>query len=113
MTNRVDTDFWKDLKTISVPDSLLNKLEIWKTRLPIEEDFTDSSKYIMFYERNFIMVMHGLGIINQDAVRKEYETLNNHCKDLVTAQLEQEKIRYKNETFLTHRQYLELIRATI
>jgi hypothetical protein len=112
MTTRSDTDFWKDLKSMPIPDSLSNKLELWKTRLPIEDDFSDSSNYIMFYERNFIMVMHGLGLINQEAIRKEYDSLNNYHKDAITKLLEQEKIRYKNESFLTHKQYVELIRAT-
>jgi len=112
MTTRSDTDFWKDLKSTPIPESLSNKLELWKTRLPIEDDFSDSSNYIMFYERNFIMVMHGLGLINQEAIRKEYASLNNYHKDAITKLLEQEKIRYKNESFLTHKQYLELIRAT-
>jgi tryptophan halogenase len=113
MTNRSDTDFWKDLKSIPVPDSLSEKLELWKNRLPIEDDFTNNSKYIMFYERNFIMVMHGLKLINQDAIQKEYQCLNNHYKELMSQQIENEKLRYQNETFLTHKQYLELIRATI
>jgi hypothetical protein len=85
----------------------------WKNRLPIEDDFTNNSKYIMFYERNFIMVMHGLKLINQDAIQKEYQCLNNHYKELMSQQIENEKLRYQNETFLTHKQYLELIRATI
>jgi tryptophan halogenase len=112
MTSRKDTDFWKDLKSMPISESLSNKLELWKNRLPIEEDFTDGSKYIMFYERNFIMVMHGLGLINQDAIRKEYESLNNYHKAAITKQIEEEKLRYDNEIFLTHKQYLELIRAT-
>ena len=113
ITNRSDTNFWKDLKSISVPESLLEKLELWKNRLPIEEDFTDNSKYVMFYERNFIMVMHGLKLINQDAIQKEYQCLNNQHKELISQLIENEKLRYQNETFLNHKQYLELIRATI
>ena len=112
MTNRTDTDFWKDLKSIAVPGSLLEKLELWKNRLPIEEDFTNNSKYIMFYERNFIMVMHGLRLINQESIRKEYESLNTDYKQSISKLFDAEAHRYKNEVFLTHKQYLEIIRAT-
>jgi tryptophan halogenase len=112
ITNRTDTNFWMDLKSISLPDSLSAKLELWKTRLPIEEDFTNNSKYIMFYERNFIMVMHGLKLINQESIRKEYESLNTDHKEQISKILEAEKQRHANEVFLTHKQYLEIIRAT-
>jgi tryptophan halogenase len=112
MTDRKDTAFWKDLKSIAVPDSLAEKLEIWKSRLPIEEDFTNNSKYIMFYERNFIMVMHGLGLLNQDSVKKEYSVVNTDYKNIINDFIDKERIRYKNEIFLTHKQYLEIIRAT-
>jgi len=58
------------------------------------------------------MVMHGLKLINQESIRKEYESLNTSYKQGISEIFEEEVQRYKNEPFLTHKQYLEIIRAT-
>ena len=52
ITNRTDTQFWTHLQTAEIPDSLATNLDMWKTRLPIADDFTDcTSKY---YSTNII-----------------------------------------------------------
>jgi hypothetical protein len=56
--------------------------------------------------------MHGLKLINQESIRKEYESLNNNYKQTISNLFEAETQRYKNEVCLTHKQYLEIIRAT-
>jgi hypothetical protein len=58
------------------------------------------------------MVMHGLKLINQESICKEYESLNSNYQQGISQVLEAEKQRYENEVFLTHKQYLEIIRAT-
>ena len=54
ITNRTDTQFWTHLQTAEIPDSLATNLDMWKTRLPIADDFTDCTSKILFNEYNYI-----------------------------------------------------------
>jgi tryptophan halogenase len=68
---RQSSNFWKDMKNINLPDSLSEKLEIWKHKLPVPEDF-DGSNFFLFTTFHHILVLHGLGLINEESIRKEY-----------------------------------------
>ena len=59
-----------------VPESLQEKLNIWKNRLPIKEDFKQG--YLLFYESNFIVILHALGLINVDSIKKELLNITPH-----------------------------------
>ena len=95
--------FWKETK---VPDSLKYKLEVFKNRLPIQDDFMGESNYRLFSDRNYIIVMHGLGLLNIEKVKKQYNMLRKEIKhnlkdveeDLSNTVTHKEWIRhYRNE----------------
>ena len=60
ITKKNDSQFWLDLKNISLPDNLQENLELWKNRLPIEDDFQYCSKYKLFTDHNYILVLYEL-----------------------------------------------------
>jgi tryptophan halogenase len=110
MTNKTESDFWKDLVDSEIPDSLGQKLEIWHNKLPIPEDFNDTSDYALFRHDNFTVVMDGLNLFNKDAIKQEYENSYDDIKadadETIKKHLEFEK---SVETF-SHKEVISLIR---
>ena len=58
---------------------ILSKLDLWKDRLPIREDFP-STGYCLFYEMNFISIMYGLKLLNKKALSKIYDGFSDYHK---------------------------------
>lgn len=60
ISDRTDSDFWNDNRNAnSVPDSLLERLETWKWRVPNSYDF--SNKLGVFHWENYLYVLYGMG----------------------------------------------------
>lgn len=110
LTDKSSSEFWKDLKNVPIPDTLASKLEIWRHKLPINEDFNNLSDYILFRESNFIMVMHGLNLFDRNSIKYEYES---HSKS-IKAQAERiiSDFLYANNSLntISHKEFLNLIR---
>jgi hypothetical protein len=111
MGGRNDTDFWKSISDLEVPDSLYNNLEKWKDRLPIQEDFVNESGYIMFISQNFILVLEGLGLINYEKIKNNHEMFSTlEVTDFINAEFKKQA-DYENSTkFIPHKEYLSIIR---
>jgi len=96
ITDRRDTEFWLDVSQQEIPDSLAEKLKVWKHRLPIKEDFNDYSDYIMFSESNFIVVMHGLNMFDRNSIKLEYEAkqswIHESANNIIAEQVSNENI---------------------
>jgi len=71
ITPRRTSDFWKDVNEIKLPDSLQEKLETWKYKLPSIDDF-DGSNFYLFTAFHHILVLYGLGLFDVEAIKKEY-----------------------------------------
>lgn len=112
IVKRNDSNFWKDIQKNDLPDSLAANLELWKNKLPIKEDFSDSSHYSLFSESNFIVVMHGLGLFNHESIKKEYDVLSNIIKENAENVLSHER-QFINETKeISHKMMISVIRDT-
>ena len=95
--------FWR---TQVMPDSLKDILELFKTRLPIREDFSETN-YLLFRDPNYIVVMHGLGLIDIEKIKKQYSMLNNNFKELI-------KIKYDDTySYVTHKEWLKKVRHEV
>jgi len=110
ITNKDNSNFWKDLQHQKIPDSLQQKMELWKCRLPIDEDFKKSSDYCLFTAHNFTLVLHGLGLLNIDSIKSEYESqkleIRVACDQVIEDSLNDEK-----GSFVSHREMIEFIRS--
>lgn len=111
ITDKKTSKFWEDIKKIELPESLVNNLDLWSTRLPITEDFSNLSPYILFSESNFITILHGLGIYNLDFIKKEYMMLNKTVKNYAETLLNQEMLRENYAKTLTHKEFISYIRG--
>ena len=110
LTKRNDTDFWKNILTTEIPDSLKYNLEKWKTKLPILEDFSGTSTFSMFRPQNFIVVMAKLNLFDKDAILKEYNFLNNDLKNVVNEKINQAFYNENLTKYANHKKIIETIR---
>lgn len=110
ITNRNDTDFWKDLKSIEIPDTLKANLEIWKHRLPIIEDLTSHTKRILFNEYNYAIVLHGIDHFNVDSIKKQYELLPDFAKDYAERMIREKIHNDNNLKYVPHKLLIDVIR---
>jgi flavin-dependent dehydrogenase len=110
-TKKDNTDFWKDVKEMPISDELQSKLDLWKNRLPIFDDFRDTN-YLIFYDHNYISIMHGLGLFNLESIKKEYAGLNENFKKLVENNVnEWINLKKMNKNrYISHKLYLTNVR---
>ncbi|WP_444995777.1 tryptophan halogenase family protein [Aliikangiella sp. IMCC44359] len=95
LTQRTDTDFWKDnQKADTATDSLLTQLDNWRYRLPNEHDFF--SRYETFNLDNYLYVLYGMNFSTQvfeknrdcsnklmsEPIKNYYEQINQQVKQL-------------------------------
>jgi hypothetical protein len=110
LTKRNDTDFWKNIINVEIPESLRYNLEKWKNKLPIKEDFKDNSEYCLFGPANFIVVMAKLNLFNKDAILKEYNFLNNGLKDMTSNTINQIIFNDNTQKYINHKKIIEIIK---
>lgn len=106
MVKKNNSKFWKELK-LNLPESLQNNLEKWKYRLPIFEDF--KTKFVLFKEPNFIILLKELNLLNVDFLKKEYNLLNDSVKKNIENNINN-LIYYNNLNLnlIDHKQFLKL-----
>jgi hypothetical protein len=110
LTKRKDTQFWKSVLKTDIPESLKYNLEKWKTKIPIAEDFKNSSTYSMFGPSNFITVMAGLNLFNKEAILKEYNFLSDNIKNYGNILIAQQISDQNATKYITHKEILKIIR---
>lgn len=110
ITKKENTNFWKDAKNITIPDSLKFKLEKWKHKLPVNEDFFGDSNYTLFRSANFILVMDGLDLFDRNSIYKEYKSLSRFNQERIEATLKNILDKEKNVETVSHKQLIWLIR---
>lgn len=68
ITKREDSNFWKETKNLALPSGLEEKLKLYKHKMPSASEF--ENRDLMFKESNWILVMHGLGLIDKSAAQR-------------------------------------------
>jgi tryptophan halogenase len=109
-TKKNNTEFWKHISTVEAPDSLKNNLKIWKHRLPIREDFSSLSDYILFKEDNFIMVMEGLELFDRNSIRHEYQSLHPAIRANADSVVDNQNRLEDISITIPHKNMIKLIR---
>ncbi len=101
---RQDTNFWKDVSNTKISDTLKNKLNIWKTRMPRYADYGRNN----FYELGntlWYQILIGMKILNKDVALKELESfkLLNYAEELYTNTMDLNNQYFKN--LISNQQY--------
>lgn len=82
VVKRKDTPFWQSVQHLPKTDSLKEKLEIFQHKFPSKSDF--ENRRLMFKEANWILVMHGLGLISQDVAQRDIAIQPDHVVDSIS-----------------------------
>jgi flavin-dependent dehydrogenase len=110
ITKKTNTQFWRDVAKIEIPESLKHKLSMWKYKLPIDEDFNQVSNYVLFKASNHTLVMDGLDLFDRDAIKKEYDANYDYVKvDADNTIRELHKFENSIST-MTHKEFISTIR---
>lgn len=109
LTVRNDTDFWKSMETSELPDSLSEKLSVWKHHIPTLDDFIDTSDYRLFTDFHHILVLYGLDFFDRESIQKEYKYLLPDNMKQEAENVVQEERSIKCIT-VPHKIYLDIIR---
>lgn len=110
MTKKDSSVFWKDVQRLEIPDSLASKLDLWKYRLPISDDFNQDTRYTLFTEDHHLMILHGLGLFDTEKIKKEFEMCNISIKIESDNILRRVKLNEDTVARISHKQYLSEIR---
>ena len=102
VTKRRDSDFWKSTEHLIKPEGLEEKLEVFKHKMPSKADF--EAPQLMFKAGNWILVMHGLGLIDKKIAEKELQMQN---KLLLESLKYNTKFVYDDCRFVSHREALQ------
>jgi tryptophan halogenase len=113
ITKKNNTQFWIDVSNIKLPESLENNLQIWKNKMPIREDFKNQSPHCLFWEDNFIFIMHGLKLFNIDSIKKEYYSLSPTIQYFAEDTLKNQKINELNKIGISHKKYIQIVRELL
>ena len=104
LTKKENTPFWKEIKNnLKLSDNLNGYLEMWKNRLPQQEDVRTS--WGLFGALNYIQILHGLEWFNISKIRREYDFLNkkyemeNYINHI--AELDKNRIISEHKTIIT------------
>ena len=104
--------FWKDVAQLELPDSLSTNLEMWKNKLPIKEDFSSVTDYCLFQEAHHILVLHGLGLFNKEAIGEEYQSIDAIFHQAAEAVINREHEFLRETKEISHKMLLTVIRDT-
>jgi tryptophan halogenase len=75
MSDRTDTEFWKDASSAPVSDSLQNILDLWSEKSPGHMDIPFSTN-LMFLTRHFVHVAQGQGFVSSSPSSLAMDRLN-------------------------------------
>jgi tryptophan halogenase len=76
VTKRRDTDFWRSVEELIMTPGLEEKLDLYNYKMPSVSDF--SNRQVLFKEANWILVMHGLGLIKKEIALKDLSEQPDH-----------------------------------
>lgn len=109
LTRKTKTSFWKEAANVPLPDTLAEKLEIFKYNLPIDENFVDyECRYLMFKAQNYILVMEGLDLFDRKSIKHQFEALSPDLQE--KAHNDIEFLKAYNPHKVSHRKFIEIHR---
>jgi len=98
-------------KNVLFPSSLKDKLKMWKTRPPIQEDFCKNS-YYLFNSSNFTQVLCGSDFYNIDQIKDYLKIYNLQLTARADLEISHKEFEYINnkQNHISHKKWLENIR---
>tara|TARA_R110000868_G_scaffold313148_1_gene574185 strand:- start:595 stop:954 length:360 start_codon:yes stop_codon:yes gene_type:complete len=108
MTSRDDSEFWKWAKdNIELTEFHKEHLETFKAQLPGLGHF--NSYFTMFKELNYLQVMHGLGLFDNQAIHSKINTYVPWVNNQATNNFKFVTDHINSSTYVSHRTALNEI----
>jgi hypothetical protein len=83
---------------------------MWKHKMPIDEDFSDMSDYILFKGNNHAIVMDGLDLFDRNSIKLEFESCHDYIKN-AAADIIKERKEFENSIDkISHKELIRKIR---
>lgn len=108
ISKRNDTEFWKSCKSLTLTDFNLETLENFKRLGPNPNYFY--KPYILFKDINWLMVMHGLGMLNIESISKLFDNQNNDILYSIKDSQNEFSSFIDKQEFYSHRKCLEILK---
>ena len=105
-----NNSFWKNYTYFNAPPSLQKMLDLWRERLPINDDLKGSD-YKLFWACNFIQILHGINFFKKSKfLKKQYDFLPKVTRDELEHYLDSTvKKTYSNYIYKTHKEIIKNI----
>jgi tryptophan halogenase len=110
VTKKDNTQFWKDVNNIELPEQLQANLKRWKKNLPILEDFRGVTDYIMFRESHYLHILHGLNLFDVNAIKNEYSMMHPAIKELAENAIRESRTFEKLTPTVGHKEFISQVR---
>lgn len=110
ITKKNHTDFWKDVRNISIPDSLQENLTRWKTNLPISDDFNRMTTYVLFKDAHYLQVLAGLNLFDKESIKREYDSMHHKVKNIAENFIRETRTLEKIDSTISHKEFIASIR---
>ena len=109
ITKREDSAFWKHCKNLKLTEFNQQTLEHFKKAGPNTTFF--SKPYMLFREVNWLLVMHGLKMLDVESIKNMMSQQNNDIP-FSTAELQKDfKEFIQKQNMIPHRECLNLLKS--
>jgi tryptophan halogenase len=110
ITNKTNTQFWKDVSQIELPNSLKENLEKWRTNLPIADDFNGQTAYVLFRDAHYLQVLAGLDLFDREKIKQEYDMMHHDIKNVAENFIRETRTLEKMNPTVGHKEFISIIR---
>lgn len=111
VTTKTNTQFWKDVSNMPLPDTLRENLAKWKKNMPIADDFSGSTAYKLFSDGHYLQILNGLGLFDREAIAQEYDAMHHAVKELADNHIRETRTFQKMAPTVGHKQFISYIRS--
>ena len=112
LTDRKDTDFWKEATAVELPDTLKSLMEIWKHRLPVRDDVSRvyQSNYCLFWDQNWTQILYGINYFDKKSIKQEFESCAKPIQNSAQDVIQRYKYSEPHIKLISHKDYIRKIR---
>jgi tryptophan halogenase len=111
VTKKDNTQFWKDIQKMPIPDTLADNLAKWRKNLPVADDFAGTTAYKLFSEGHYIQILKGLNLFDKELITQEYNMMHHGIKEIADNFVRETRTFEKMAATVGHKQYIAHIRS--
>jgi len=111
VTKKDNTQFWKDVQNMPLPETLTENLKKWRKNLPIADDFSSSTAYKLFSDAHHLQILHGLNLFDKESIAKEYDMMHHAIKEIADNHIRESLTFQKMSPTVGHKQFISHVRS--